>query len=144
MQSLSNINLGEYEVLDCEPLHGHLHNLLPEIPPLLQEPLKKECEQILQSTIPKQSVSGAVLRSAAIKSLLKLLKSKVDKRLLALVETIVRISEIIYMREYCTWLHHELCNELLSSPKFQTLNHLFGIYSQFILQFNTRLCLFCL
>jgi hypothetical protein len=33
-QSLSDLNLQHYKVLDCEPLHdmkGHLLNLLPEI-----------------------------------------------------------------------------------------------------------------
>ena len=143
MQSLSHLHLEDYEVLDCEPIHdikGHLHNILPELTHLLQEPLKKECKLILQTTIPKQNVSGAVLRTAAIKLLLKLLKSKADKLVIFLVQTIVRVSEIIYMRESkrcpktvlrlydCTWLHHGLCNELLHSPKCQTPTHLFGIY----------------
>ena len=37
-QSLSEINLDGYTVMDCEPLHdlkGHLINLLPEIPHVL-------------------------------------------------------------------------------------------------------------
>ena len=76
-QALSQINLQEYEILDCEPLHdlkGHLLNLLPEVPNLLPQPLKTECQQILDCTLTKQKVSGAVLRTAAINLLLKLLK----------------------------------------------------------------------
>ncbi len=33
-QSLPDLNLSKYEILDCEPLHdikGHLANILPEI-----------------------------------------------------------------------------------------------------------------
>ena len=68
-QRLEDINLQEY-VLDCEPLHdlkGHLLNLLPEIPNHLSEPLKTECQNILDTSLTKQKVSGAVLRTAAIK-----------------------------------------------------------------------------
>ena len=55
-QSLASLNLETYEVLDCEPLHdmkGHLNNLLPEIPHLLPPPLKTECQQIIDTTLPK-------------------------------------------------------------------------------------------
>ena len=56
-QSLSSLNLLKYEVLDCEPLHDikrHLYNLLPEIPSLLPSPLSSECQQFLDTTLPKQ------------------------------------------------------------------------------------------
>lgn len=74
-QSLTTLNLSKYEVLDCEPLHdikGHLYNLLPEIPELLPSQLKSECQQLLDTPLPKQTVSGAFLRKAAIKLLVKL------------------------------------------------------------------------
>ena len=68
-QPLSMLNLQKYEVIDCEPLHdmkGHLYNLLPEIPHLLDSPLNQECQHLLDTTLPKQKVSGAFLRVAAI------------------------------------------------------------------------------
>ena len=43
-QSLQDLHLADYEVIDCEPLHdykGHAHNLLQELPLLLPPPLKK-------------------------------------------------------------------------------------------------------
>lgn len=58
-QSLASINLSMYEILDCEPLHdikGHLQNLLPEIPYLLPTRLCSECQQLLDTTLPKQSL----------------------------------------------------------------------------------------
>ena len=127
--------------MDCEPLHdikGHLSNILPEIPHLLPEPLKSECQQILDTTQTQNKVCGAILRVAAIK--FHLIKSKANKDVIQLVVTIVRISEILYMpdskrcpktvlRLYnITWLHHELCREVIHSPKTQTVTHLFGIY----------------
>ena len=60
-QSLDSINLSRYEILDCEPLHdlkGHLYNLLPEIPNLLPSQLGIECQQLLDTTLPEQKVSG--------------------------------------------------------------------------------------
>ena len=146
MQSLPELNLNDYEVLDCEPLHdikGHLFNILPEIPHIvkfLQEPLKYECQQILATTISQHRVSGAVLRVAAIKLFLKLVRSKADKQVKQLLETVIRISEILHMsdskrcpktvlRMYnLTWIQHELCKQLLSLPKTQTITHLFGVY----------------
>ena len=63
-QSLSSLNLPRYEVLDCEPLHDlnwHLNNLLPEIPHLLPPGLKEQCQQLLNSTVQKKTLSGATL-----------------------------------------------------------------------------------
>ena len=54
-------------------LKGHLHNLLPQIPHLLPPHVKQQCQRLLDTTIPKQTVSGAVLRTAPIKLFLKLL-----------------------------------------------------------------------
>ncbi len=143
MQTLTELNLSQYEVLDCEPLHdmkGHLLNILPEIPPLLSEPLRSECQQILDTTFTHNKVSGALLRVAAIKLHLKLIRSDAHKQVKLLAETAIRISEILYMSDAkrcpktvlrlynLTWLNHELCKELLQSPKTQSVSHVFGIY----------------
>ena len=142
-QSLSALNLEHYEILDCEPLHdikGHLYNLLPEIPNLLSEPLKSEYIQVLETTMPKQKISGAVLRRAAITLLLKLQNSSAGRAVVMLLDTIIRISQLLYMPDLkrcpkmvlrlynCTWFHHELCKQLFPTLKNQTLTHFFGIY----------------
>ena len=143
-QPLASLNLPRYEVLDCEPLHdikGHLHNLLPEIPHLLSPDLKEQCQRLLDTTIPKQKVSGAMLRTASIKLFLKLLQHEATNPLVVqLVRTAVKISELFYhcdskrtpksvLQLYnVTWLHHELCAHLIHSPKEQFRSHLFGIY----------------
>lgn len=128
-QPLSALNLDLYEILDLHDIKGHLYNLLPEIPNLLCEPLKSECVQVLETTIPKQKVSGAILRTAAIKLLLKLHKSSVDSTILSLLDLIVRISQLLYLPDLkrspkmvlrlynCTWFHHELCKQLFPKLK---------------------------
>ena len=143
-QSLTDLNLHRYEVLDCEPLHdmkGHLLNLLPEITYILPSDVKQEYQLILDTTLPKGTVCGALLRTAAIKLFLKLRTSKgVNPQIVTLLCTVVTISQILYLRSLerspkkvlqlynCTWLHHELCSTLFSTPRKQTLNHLFGVY----------------
>ena len=143
-QSLASLNLLRYEVLDCEALHdikGHLHNLLPEIPHLLNPPLKEQCQRLLDTAIPKQKVSGAVLRTACMKLFLKLLQhNEVNPLVVQLEQTAVKISDIFYCHEVkwapktvlqlynVTWLHHELCVHLIHSPKQQSRSHFFGVY----------------
>lgn len=143
-QPLSNLNLSRYEVLDCEPLHdikGHLHYLLPQIPHLLPPDLKRQSKRLLDTTIPKQKVSGAALRTASIKLFLKLLQHEEAHPLIVeLLRTVVKVSELLYLHDSkrspktvlqlynATWLHHELCAHLIHSPKEQSSSHLFGIY----------------
>ena len=70
--SLTSLNLQNYEILDCEPLHdlkGHYYNLLPELVALLPSPVQQECKAILDSTLVKDKTSGALFRAAAIKVL---------------------------------------------------------------------------
>ena len=141
---LSNLNLQRYEVLDCEPLHdlkGHLYNLLPEFVALLPSPLHEECKRILDSTLVKDKTSGALFRAAVVKLMVHIQKLQcIDDVLLSLLTTIVKVSEILYLRDSkrtpkrvlqlynCSWVHHELCYQLLSTPKFQTATHFFGQY----------------
>ena len=122
-------------MLDYEPLHdlkGHLHNLLPEVPHLRPPNLKEKCKKLLDTTIPKQKVSGAMLRTAAIKLFLWLLQHKeVDPLIIELLRTVVKASEILHQNDSkrspktvlqlynVTWLHHELC--LLSSQPYRAV-----------------------
>ena len=67
-------------------------------------------------------------------------KENTDPLLLELLNTIVRVSQLLYsfddnrtpktvLRLYnVTWYHHELCCHFLSTPKHQSRSHLFGIY----------------
>ncbi len=142
-QSLKNVNLANYEILDCEPLHdikGHLTNLIQEIPYLLSPTNKELVLRIIQSTI-KETSSGVHLRVAVIKIHLKLLNLKdVDDDIKLLLTTIVKISELLYLPEIqrnpktvlqlynVTWLHHELCCKLIPTPKTQSREKFYGIY----------------
>ena len=53
-QSLENLHLQDYEVLDCEPLHDfkeHAYNLLQELPHLLTPSLKQTITQLIETTL---------------------------------------------------------------------------------------------
>ena len=141
--SLDSLNLTEYEVLDCEPLHdlkGHTNHLLKELPHLLESPLKEHCSTIVTTTVPKP-VSGVNLRVALVKVYLKLLEQpEVNQGVVELVGTLVHISQLLYFRDsahtpkailqlYNTaWLHHELCCELIGQPTEETRTSFYGAY----------------
>ena len=69
-QGLSELHLGSYIVLDCEPLHdlkGHLINLLTELPHILPNDCKTLTNNLLQHLSKKQNgYSGSDLRVALI------------------------------------------------------------------------------
>ena len=51
---LSDLNLQEHAILDCEPLHdlkGHLINMCKELPYLLTVDVRKSCEDIIAATV---------------------------------------------------------------------------------------------
>ena len=141
-QSISGLNLQEYEILSCEPLHdlkGHSYNLLQEIPHLLPQ-YKDTFTQIIDSTL-QETASGVHLRTAVIKVYLKLLKLQdVDEDVKQLLGTLVKISQLLYLPDSgrspktvlqlynVTWLHHELCCKLIPNPKAQTRDRLYGTY----------------
>ena len=60
-QSLSTLNLSEYTIVDCEPLHdlkGHVANLLKELPYLLQDDKRRKCEAILEANSSDKMTGG--------------------------------------------------------------------------------------
>ena len=142
-QKLKDIQLGEYEVLDCEPLHdvkGHLCNLVNELPNLVLTKHKKVVTDIIETTT-RQTSSAVHLRVAIIKVYLKLLKLKdVDESVVLLLKTVVKIAQLLYLQESdrnprtvlqlynATWLHHELCCQLIPTPKTQSRERFYGIY----------------
>lgn len=100
-QPLANLNLSQYEILDCEPLHdlkGHISHLLNEVPHLLSPILKEECLKIIENTVPKQKVSGAHYRVALMTVYLKLRKCEdVDDNIITLLESAVNMSKQLYL-----------------------------------------------
>ena len=144
-QPLANINLQHYmyTILDCEPLHtlkGHLRNMFDELPHVLPAKPKADLEDLLKAD-GRDKVTGADLRTTAIKAYLLLHRSpEVDHFVILLLQTIVKISALLYaedslrspkmvLRLYnCTWLHHELCRHVFHTPKTLTRERLFGSY----------------
>ena len=143
-ESLTQINLEGYTVLDCEPLHdikGHFENLLLELPHVLESTLSAEVRKVLKVDLwDKTTKRGADYRVAMIHTLSVLQRQQTPTNILQVVETAVDISSILYQEEIQrspkavlrlynkTWLHFELCKELFSATSTVTHQKFFGIY----------------
>ncbi len=143
-ESLESLNIENYHILDCEPLHdlkGHLHNIIGELPNKLEEPLSGEVKAIIECDLnSKETKRGGDYRLTCIHLLALLRKRETPSKIRQLFETAVEISEIMYAQENkrspklilkfynATWLHFELCKELFHSPKAVSLRRMFGIY----------------
>ena len=142
-ESLTQINLEGYTVLDCEPLHdikGHFENLLLELPHVLESTLSAEVRKVLKVDLwDKTTKRGADYRVAMIHTL-SVLQRQTPTNILQVVETAVDISSILYQEEIQrspkavlrlynkTWLHFELSKELFSATSTITHQKFFGIY----------------
>ena len=104
-QSLEDLNLQNYTILDCELLHdlnGHLSNHFDELPHILEKPLAEDVSAILNVHLhTKETKRGGDYRLAAIHVLALLRQTESTPALvLKLVETAVVISEIMYADKF--------------------------------------------
>lgn len=128
-QDLTSLHLEDYTVLDCEPLHdikSHFGNLFKELPHILPPELRSSCKEVIEANM-KDNMTGAAYRLMSIELFVHAKNANADHSILLLLETALRISELIYSTDEkrtprrvlqlynCTWLHHELCSELFSS-----------------------------
>jgi hypothetical protein len=132
-QSLSSLTIDRYEVVASEPLHdlkGHIINLLTELPHVLPPgDVTTQCNHLISCCLAKEKKSGADLRRAIIQVFLLLKDLDCGSRVLTLLQTVIKIGEILYSRDaqrsprqvlqlynQC-WLHMELCATLFAQPK---------------------------
>ena len=97
----SQLNLQHYTILDCEPLHdikGHFLNLFSELPYLFKGDDRTMCDQVIAAN-KGSTMTGAKCRVCMIQLFLHLLHRPVSSEILLLVETAVRISELLYMHD---------------------------------------------
>ena len=100
-QSLQGTALSTHEILASEPLHdlkGHLSNLLNEMPGLLKDDERTQCQDLITAKI-RQKVSAADVRTTMIFLYAILEKVDINPDILELVKTAVKISEILYSSE---------------------------------------------
>jgi len=141
-QLLDELNLQDYTILDCEPLHdmkGHLQNLVNEVPHILKKQLADDSKKLINTNLNKEK-TGADYRLVGIHLLCLLCKKNAPAKVIQLLANIVSISELLYannlqrtpmmiLRLYnLTWLHFELCNELFTITKVVTHRKLFRQY----------------
>ena len=143
-QPLGHLNLQHYTILDSEPLHdlkGHLLHLFDLLPSILPPQSMADCETRIRVCLSKDKISGADLRTTLIDVFMLLIQSNGsnDTQHLLLLRTIIRVSEVLYSSDEertprqvlqlynNTWLHHELCRDLLTNVTSSRTNT-FGIY----------------
>ena len=142
--SLEAVNLQLYTILDSEPLHdlkGHLINLFTELPFILSGNVKETCQRIIQCNLNKEKVKCADLRLTAVHLYHHFLQHyRSDDYHLLLMQTVVQISEILYLPSSkrspkrilqlynCTWLHHTPCSLMFPKLKCLTREKMFGTY----------------
>ena len=142
-QCPSQLNLQQYTILDCEPLHdikGHFLNLFSELTYLFKGEDRTTCKQVISAN-KGSTMTGAKCHVCMIELFVHLLHRPVSSEILLLVETAVRISELLYMHDAdrntrnilqlynCVWLHHELCSKLITTfHSGMSYNKLFGAY----------------
>ena len=143
-QSLSTLNLSRYEVLASEPLHdlkGHIINLITEVPYILPSgDTTAQCNHLISNCLAKEKKSGADMRRVVIQLYLLLKDLHCDLKILLLLQTIIKVGEILYSRDNTRsprqllqlynncWLHMELCVDLFPRPKKLTRSKMFGHY----------------
>eukprot|EP00731_Ephydatia_muelleri_P007038 Em0003g1286a len=80
-ESLTNLNLQYYEVMDCEPLHdikGHLLNLFQELPSVLPSSVKHKCVNQINMSIKKEKITASDLRSTLVRLFLQVYNTDAD------------------------------------------------------------------
>ena len=141
-QALTQLHLEDYTVLDCERLHdpkGHCLHLLDELPYLFTGDDRTMLSDLIAAN-KDNTMTGAKCRLCMIELFLYLINHQVDKEIL-LVETAIRISKLPYLEDVdrnprnilrlynCTWIHHELCRNLITRLHgSMTYKKLFGLY----------------
>lgn len=97
-QDLGDLNLSQYAVLGCEPLHdleGHLTHLLTELPNILVGEPKRLCTELLEGVLfskKEGGYTGSDLR-VAIQEVYKFLYSQdVSQNVKLLIQTAAKIS----------------------------------------------------
>ena len=98
-ETLSELNLDCYTILDCEPLHdmkGHIQNIFEEITPKLDRILRAEVKALINTDLGKDMKTGGDYRLTAIHLLALLKKRNPAYEVLILIQTLVEISELLY------------------------------------------------
>lgn len=146
-RSMSEQNLGEYEVLSCEPLHdivNVIHHIIEELPFVISQPeTKKELEKFAETTIKeKNEIKGSDARMFAIQLAtfvtMKYHEGKIDSSIFEMVNSLIEIINIAYspeskrsskqiLRLYnSTFKFAALTRSIFSNPQKLTTRKFFG------------------
>jgi len=143
--SLQSLNLGQYEILPCEPLHDighHIQNVLTELPYHVSDAESQVINECIDITLGnKESKRTIDYRSALVKTAAMAHQSNIiSTEVLSLLDTLIQMQEILYSPDdkrspalvlrYLNqaWYHSILLKRVIKKPKKLTMRKLFGVY----------------
>ena len=141
--SLDDHNLGSYEIFSSEGLHDikdHIKNVLEELPHHLTGPAKTLVTTFTERELDCHAiVRGSDYRNAVMK-LTAAVRGKVEAKIQRLVDTLAELAILLYgtdeartprsiLRLYnVSFMHANLCLEVLYPPRNLSLGVLYGLY----------------
>ena len=144
VESLESLQLGEYELLYCEPMHdiaGHISNVFEEVPHHLHNDESKMFKETVDLCLNEKDNNRAFDHRLALLKVTHYLKDKIDSDAQALMENLVEIQQILYAGEQLrtpisilrlhnlTFVHAELLQSLIGkSVKSATVRKFYGKY----------------
>ena len=141
MANLEEIQLGQYEVAPCEPLHdlkGHFSNIIDESEHLLTGSALDVFKQVKAAVLNKTTLRCSDYRRAMVLMYLRLKEYNCEKILTEIFRTGLEISQLLYTHDYnrtqqtvlalhnTTFIHGLLCSQLFSNPVTMTSCKMFG------------------
>ena len=141
MADIEQIQLGQYEVSPCEPLHdlkSHFSNIIDESENLLTGNALDAFKQIKAAVLNKITLRCSDYRRAMVLMYLKLKDFKAEQMVTEVFRTGLEISHLLYTHEYnrthkavlalhnTTFIHGMLCTQLFSNPVTITSSKMFG------------------
>ena len=140
--SLQSLNLHEYEVLPCEPMHdlaGHIGNVLQELPEHLNQEVAALVRESVKLTMEDKEKKRAFDQRCSIIVASSQLRQRAPLKVQQLLNTLVEMQEILYAGESkrspqlilryhnLSFTHAMLCNEILGhQPCTMTCRKLYG------------------
>ena len=144
-RSLESLNLGNYEVLPCEPMHDiahHIENLLTELPSHIEdENCREKLVEAVTLTTGKKETKRAVDFRCSLLTTSLYVQGTASSSVQSLLDTMVDMQDILYKEDKhrsprlilryhnSSWYHLTLCRSIIGfNLKSKTVRKFYGTY----------------